>query len=818
MKLQKIKIHFLTSLLIFISMTAFADIPEVDDNAENGKITGTIQDAGDNDYIPYASVVLFNKADSSQVSGVITDENGFFKLDKVPDGEYYLLIDYIGYNKRIIKDISVKKGNKNLELGILKMSKSQNSIEEVEIVEEKDIIQYKIDKKVINVSKKIVASGGTVVDALENTPSVQVDVEGNVSVRGSSNFTVLIDGKPTALSGNDALKSIPAAAVENIELITNPSAKYDPDGTSGIINIIMKKEYKTGVNGIINASVGTALKHSTDFTLNYRTDKVNYFVSASYNKRPQYPTTLIDNETFYNDTLRFVTQDADRTQTMKSYNMKAGADFYLNETNTLSFSGDYGYWGFNLDMDAEITEHTEPISFTDFKRTQSVMEIGGNYVNGNISFDHDFAKDHDLVTSFTYSTWDGENLSDVNEQTTDDTYTNISGANHHRTDRNDVNQDFRFKSDYTRPLSEKSKLEMGIQTRYLVLDSDFSKFDQTFGTTDWVEQTEFSNEMEFTRLIQSAYTTFSSEFKGIQYKLGIRGEYTDRVLTQLTTGKEFIYNKFDYFPTVHLSKQLKKGQQLQASYSKRVNRPQPWNLNPFPMYSDSYISQAGNPSLIPEYTDSYELNYMKRIKIGFAAFEAYYRQTNNGFERTMNVDDDGIVVIGTENLSRNFAYGGEFSGNFKFNKWLSVYASANLYSYNIEGEIVSENVEVQSIKSDFTLNSTISLSKTTRLQLTGFYRAPTITSQGFRSEMYGMNAAISQDFFKRRLSVVLRGRDILQTMKFSFEAESSETKTSFVYNMEAPVIMLNISYKINNYKKRKADPDAETNFGGGGVL
>ncbi len=381
-----------------------------------------------------------------------------------------------------------------------------------------------------------------------------------------------------------------------------------------------------------------------------------------------------------------------------------------------------------------------------------------------------------------------------------------------------MNQDFRFKSDYTRPLGEKSKLEFGIQTRYLVLDSDFSKYDQAYETDEWIEQTEFSNGMEFTRLIQSAYTTFSSEFKGIQYQFGIRGEYTDRLLHQITTGDDYTYNKFDYFPTVHLTKQLEKGQQLQASYSKRVNRPQPWNLNPFPIYSDSYISQAGNPDLIPEYTDSYELNYMKRLKIGFFAFEAYYRQTNNGFERTMDIGDDGIVVIATDNLNRNFAYGGEFSGNFKFNKWLNVYASANLYSYNIEGEIVSENAEVQSIKSDFTVNSTISFTKTTRLQLTGFYRAPTITSQGFRSEMYGMNAALSQDFFKRRLSVVLRARDVLQTMKFSFEAESPDLKTSFVYNMESPVIMLNISYKINNYKKRKEDPDAETNFGGGGVL
>jgi hypothetical protein len=206
---------------------------------------------------------------------------------------------------------------------------------------------------------------------------------------------------------------------------------------------------------------------------------------------------------------------------------------------------------------------------------------------------------------------------------------------------------------------------------------------------------------------------------------------------------------------------------------------------------------------------------MKRFKIGFAALEAYYRQTNNGFERTINLSDDGIIQVGTENLNKNFAYGAELSGNFRFNKWLNIYASANIYSYNIQGEIVTETATVQSIKSDYVLNSTISFTKSTRLQLTGFYNAPTITPQGYRSEMYGMNAAISQDFFKNRLSVVIRGRDILKTMKFKFETQAENINTNFVFNMEYPVIVLNISYKINNYKKRQSESETPSDFGGG---
>ncbi len=294
---------------MFLSLSSFADDP-VDGGIESIKITGTVQDNNDKESLPYATIVIFNKSDSAMVQGTVADYEGNFSLNKIPGGEYYIEINFLGYNKKIIRDISIKKGSKNINLGTVLIKRAAENIEEVEIFGEKDAIEYKLDKKVINVGKKAVASGGTVVDALENTPSIQVDAEGNVTLRGSSDFTVLIDGKPTALSGSDALKGIPASAVENIEIITNPSVKYDPDGTSGIINIIMKKGYQTGMNGIINASVGTRLKYSGDFTLNYRTDKVNYFFSGNYSDRPTYPTVNIYNETFLGDTTRIVNQDA----------------------------------------------------------------------------------------------------------------------------------------------------------------------------------------------------------------------------------------------------------------------------------------------------------------------------------------------------------------------------------------------------------------------------------------------------------------------------------------------------------------------------
>lgn len=808
---------FFLGLILLVSLSSGFSLT-LDDISESGKITGKVQDANDNTSLPYATVVLYSKSDSIIISGTVADYEGNFTLDKIPDGEYYIEVNFLGYYKKVLHDIVIEKGTKTLNIGNVGIEKDAENIEEVEIVGEKDAIEYRIDKKVINVSKKPIAAGGTVVDALENTPSVQIDAEGNVSLRGSGNFTVLVDGKPTALSGNDALKSIPASGVENVEIITNPSVKYDPDGTAGIINIIMKKGFKTGSSGIINASVGSRFQYSGDFTLNMRKEKVNYFVGGGYSYRPSYPTTSINNSTKFDNETRFLEQNQDRSMIMNSYNVKAGADFYFNESNTLTLSGDYGLWGFNMGMDSKNFEYTEPVSSDIYKITNTDLSIEGNYINGNLIFDHDFGKDHDLVTTFTYSTWDGSNSTEVNEQNTDNIWETIFDGNHYRTIRSDLNQDYRIKTDYVRPIGESSKIEAGIQVRLFNLQSSYMLENQEFNSDQWITDAAFDNSMDFSRTISSAYFTYSGMFKGFQYQLGFRGEYTDRMLHVKTTDDNYELNRFDYFPSAHISKQLKKEQQIQASYSRRINRPQPWGLNPFPIFSDSYMRQGGNPALLPEYTDSYELNYMKRFKIGFASLEGFYRQTNNNFQQTITLLDDGIVNIMTENLDKSFSYGAELSGNFRFNKWLNVYASANLYSLNISGDIVSSTIDIRGFNSDFVLNSTFSFTKSTKLTVTGFYNAPSITAQGLRSEMYGLNLAISQNLFKNKLSLTLRGRDVLQTMKFKFHAESEGLNTDFSFNMDSPVIVFSLSYKLNNYKQRKNDPDTETNFGGGGIL
>jgi len=809
---------FLLTLILGLNSVAQKGTNTPPTNLVKGTIKGIVKENSTQAALEYANVAVYSLPDSALISGTITSAEGMFEIKEVPAGKYYVTADFIGYEKQVISALEISSKNRVIDCGVIMLKAASVGIEEVSVTAEKDLVQYKIDKKVVNVDKKLSAKGGTVVDALENTPSIQVDAEGNVSLRGSTNFTVLIDGKPTALSSNDALKQIPASAVENVEIITNPSVKYDPDGTSGIINIIMKKEYKTGVSGLVNASVGSNWQYNTDFNLNYRSEKVNYYIGGSYADRTRYPNTMIQNEMVTNDTTRFVTQEADREQGHNSYSIKGGLDFYLSEKSTLMLSGEYGYFGFNMKMPARTHEYYEPATTDTYYLNDSKLEIGGNYVNANANFEQKFDEKgkHKLEASLIYSTWDGEISSDINEQSSDNLWQTFYSSTRKRTIQNDLNYEYRAKLDYTYPINEKTTLETGYQSRFKILDSDFRKEDFIASSNTWADDAQFHTGMNFHRYIHSVYVSLSGSLLGFDVKAGIRGEYTDRLLESKTVDEKYVLDRFDYFPSLHISKKLKTEQEIQASYSRRINRPQEWNLNPFPIYSDNYISQAGNANLLPEYIDSYELNIMQRFKKGFVTLEGYYRQTNNALERTMNREENSdLIILIPDNLDKNFAYGAELSSNITFTKWFSVYASANIYSFNVQGDIVSENIKTQSLNSDFVLNSNFTFAKTARFQLTGFYNAPKVTAQGQQGEMYGVNMALSNSFLKRKLDVSVRVRDVFQTMQFKFNADSPGLKTNFTFNMDSPSVMFTVSYKINNYKKRKEEEGIDNNIGGG---
>ncbi|MCD4792893.1 MAG: TonB-dependent receptor [Bacteroidales bacterium] len=787
------------------------------DMPKDAVIKGIVKDDQYKTPVKFANVALLSARDSSVVAGVVCDENGYFEMKDLSYGRYYIIVDFIGYEKINIDNIKLYPKQKEKDLGTVYLKHVAENIEEVEIIGERNFIEYKIDRKVINISKNINASGGTIADALENAPSIQVDIDGNVTMRGSSNFKVLIDGKPTVLDANDILQQIPASSVENIEIITNPSVKYDPDGTTGILNIIMKKESRSGFNGVVNASIGTGDKYSSDFLLNYRAKKANYYFGMNYGDRTRSGTGSSMRETYLNDTTNFLISESERNHQRKYYSVKGGVDLFLNDNNTVSFSGRYGYFGFGRETNSQNYEYTFPGTTNIYSFNEGIFEVGGDFYFGNIDFTHNFnKKDHEIYASVQYSGRTGGIENNISENQTDENYSETLSSEKYRTFQDRRKKILRLKLDYTYPVSEKMKFEAGYQSRLRNTPGDY--IHENYVSGDWILDETYSNKYTYIRNIHSVYSSLSGEIIGMQYMLGLRGEYTDRLVEQITSGETYPLQRFDYFPSLHLTKELSKSQQIQVSYSKRVNRPRHWYMNPFSVYSDSYYVRVGNPALLPEYIDSYELSYNKRIKKSFFNIEAYYRQTNNKISRVQELLDDGRILNTFNNLDKEYAYGSELSGNFQLLKWWMMYANANVYRYNIEGETAGITTNSKSTNYDFRLNSTFIFAKTGRLQLNGFYNAPTVTSQGNREGFYFFGAAYKHEFFKRRLSVVVNARDIFRTGKYVYTSEGEGFITENERRREAPVITLSLSYKINNYKQKRGERDEDANEYNDGMM
>ena len=474
------------------------------------------------------------------------------------------------------------------------------------------------------------SAGGSAVDVLENTPSVNVDIDGNVELRGSTNFTVLVDGKPTVLESDEILQQIPASSIENIEIITNPSAKYDPDGAAGIINVIMKHEKKFGLNGIVNVSVGTNDKYKGDASFSYKVGKFNLSAGFDYRDQKRYGTGSQDRRTDYSytntDTSFYMNYAGDRDRHIFGYGFKGGIDYYINDNNTLSISGKYGEREFSRTFSSFYEESTNPVSTKDYYLRSSDVGYSGSSYNLSLNYSLKFKDpNRKLDALLYYSNWDGKRIDDQDKYITDANAIIDTDLNPElrKSDLINPRSQYRYQLDYVSPVGADGMFEAGIQGRYeqKTADYQYSNFDPL--TSTWVDDTDQMNKSDFYRNIQAAYGTFADKFWGFNYKLGLRMEYTDRLLDQNTTEDKYKVNRFDYFPSAYLTKELNKKQQIQMSYSRRINRPSNRNLNPFPNYMDPLNVRLGNPALEPEYVDSYELNFQNRFKKSFIAFETF---------------------------------------------------------------------------------------------------------------------------------------------------------------------------------------------------
>lgn len=804
--------QFLLAISIFfISTTLIAQQgrPSGKTMPKIGTLTGKVIDKTSDSPIEYANVALYSLRDSSVVAGTVTDAKGKFKMTELPPGRFYACIKFIGYDKNTVNDIKIMPNNPVIDLGTVSLTAGADVIEGVEIVGERNQIVYKLDKKIVNPGTIISSQGGTAVDVLENTPSVQVDIEGNVSLRGSGNFMVLIDGRPTPLDPSDALQQVPASTIENIEIITNPSAKYDPDGTSGIINIITKKNKLEGISGQVNINGDSKGAYGGDVLLSYRNSKLNAYLGVNYNQRKMTGRSILENENTFNDTTLYTNTEGDRGGGRNSMGIKAGIDYSITDKDIISVSGRINQMEFARLVENTYEEYSIPADplYTLSSISDDNSERNHNFMSGNVMYQHLFnTTGHKIEASVNYRVGTSDDNS-LNEKTTEDG-TLILGQ---KSTEAGEDQDIRIKVDYVYPINDKYKLEAGYQSRLEQEQEDYLYYEANLTSGEYINITDFNNNSSYSRNIHSLYGMFSGEYNKFSYQLGLRGEYTDRVMEHEGSEDPFTISRLDIFPTVHTAFQLPADQQIYANYARRIQRPRNYYLEPFYSWMDAYNIRVGNPELIPEYIDSYELGYLNQFEDAYFSFEGFFRQTHNKVERTRTTYEANIMLNSFENVGTDYSTGIEAMYNGKLTKWWTLTASGNLYHYLVEGELYGSEFSETSINYGGRLSNSFTLGKTTRLQVDGMYRGPSASAQGTMEDFFFSNAALKQQFLNRKLTLTLQVQDIFGTANREAYIYGDGYYSHYLFQRDAPIYRATLTWNFNNYR-----PDRKSRNGDSG--
>ncbi|HEY0744522.1 MAG TPA: TonB-dependent receptor [Chryseosolibacter sp.] len=766
-------------------------------------VTGGITDDKNNP-IPYASVALFAQQDSSMVGGAVSDESGVFQIATKP-GSYFVKITFLSFTE---KTIQLTKTSGSVDLGIVQLESSARQLDEVVITGEKSQMELQLDKRVFNVGKDMSNTGGNAADILDNIPSVSVGVDGTVSLRGSENVRILINGKPSGLTlrDPDALRQLQANVVERVEVITNPSSRYDAEGEVGIINIILKENKQNGINGTFTASAGYPEFYGGSYSLNIRRKKLNFFSSygSDYRNSPGYNNTF---QRFGDGSTS--QRNSDRQGTELSHNIRGGFDYFMNDKTSLTGSVMYN-------IEDGLTKST--LNVTNFFNDQlenSSVRIDNEHedetnVEGALNFKRVFSSEDHTFTA------DAQYIRSVDGENSDYTQTSADGTIIQRAENIAMEENWFVQGDYVHPFKE-GKAETGFRSTNRIVDNDYGLEEQD-ANGNWVPFPMFNNNLIYTEHIHAAYVMAGKKINKLSIQAGVRGEYSD-IGTELTETNEI--NDRDYFnlfPSVNLGYEVRKNRTWQLSYSKRINRPRFRDLLPFSNFADTRVLFMGNPNLNPEYTHSFETGYLLNWENGSVLSSAYYRYRIGVIERITQVDEEGISRIIPVNLSTQNAYGLEFNVSLSAKKWWQLNTSANFYRAITEGQYQDENF----FSDTYTLNSRTTSKMTFfddfNFQTSFNYRAPRITTQGRELSSYNLDFALGKDILRGKATITANVRDILNTRKnrsiteiFPSDAEDQYFYSSTNGQWRPRQFRVTFTYRLNQNKERRQGRDERGN-------
>ncbi|MES2811307.1 MAG: outer membrane beta-barrel family protein [Bacteroidota bacterium] len=786
---MKLKAILICIWATFAQMQAQTSAPESAIVLNQGNITGKVIDKRNNEALPYASVTV--KQDGKVITGGITKDNGSFSVDNLPLKTLHIEVVFMGY-KKYETDITLSSDTKTLNLKNILLEEEAKELAEVSVVKEKSTVEQKIDRKVITVGKDLIAAGATAADIMNNIPSVSVDQQNNtVSLRGNENVRIFIDGKPSNLSAAQALQQIPSTSIKQIELITNPSAKYNPEGMSGIINIVLNKNANLGFNGNLNTGVnfGKTPKFNGSIDLNYRVNKFNFYTSYSMNHGKSFNEGLIHWDK-YNST-----EDYDLTFKInpfqKNHFSKLGTDFYLNDNNTLSF---YTIQSFS-NPEATFINGIDYINPLTPDKTQ-IQSSTGKETNQtyNLAYKHKFTKpEKTLDVELNY------NLSNEPENSI------FRDENNNLIKTNNVSRDgnnFIANIDYASPLNETTKIEVGLESRF---DGTRNKF---------AVDGNYDSDFEFNRNIQSAYGNYSVQAGKWSYQLGLRLESYDvngtfkKVSQSDDTFKDYI---FTFYPSAFFTYTPSEKNTFNFNYSRRVDRPNMEQVNEIRQWTGLTVEQIGNSDLKPQFTNSVEANYTRKVKIGSITSGAFFRYINDDISQvlTTNPYDADKQLLTFTNFDHNLEYGVEVSGNLDFNKWWNTNFGVDSYFKNNKGIIEDRNgnlveKEINATLFNSRMNHTFKLTKDFRLIWFTMYRMGERSLQFTNKDMWKTDLGARLNLLEGKATLSVRYNDIFKTMKSSFYS-SDPALLNGTFRWESQTVNVNFSYRFGSGKNKALD-------------
>ena len=784
-------------------------------------VSGTVTDSETNIPLEYATISVFNVNSENVINGVITDSNGEFSIG-LNKGNYDFKVEFISFKIKYYKNINV---NNPLSLGTIELSIDENILDEIEVIGEKTEIEIKLDKTVYNIGKDLTLKGNSVSDVLDNLPSVEVDIEGNVSLRGNESVRILINGKPSGLVGissNEALKQFPSESVEKVEVITSPSARYNAEGTAGIINIILRKSKLIGFNGSLSLNSGYPERYGVSANLNYRTKKLNFFNNIGYNTRTSEGSFINETEYFTNQTINnFLNENGVRDSESNSNYLNTGIEYFISDKT--SVVGSYVSRksdGFTNNTN-NVNQNFNAISkFSERLEKESEIDDTNEF---SINLTHDFNKEGHVLTLDYQKEKSSENENSfISNSQLKPIFTKYLSE---RVYTDEIQKSELFKIDYVLPIKKDGQFELGFRRNNQYQDIDYLAENEDLNG-NFVNDLNLSNTLLYNEKVNAFYTQYGNKTNKFSFLLGLRYEESKTTVKQLVNNTNNVKNYNDFFPTLNLSYQIKENETITFGYNRRIRRARSYFINPFPSKSSATNIFQGNPNIDPTYSNGIDLGYLKRYDKLTLNGSIYYRKETGVF--TFISENTGDFVLVNEilvpvlrrtpiNLASNKQVGLELNANLNQSKNWRLNGSLNFYESETLGEYMGIVYDSKNLTWSGRLSNNLKLFSSVDWQTSLRYRAPQKTAVSERKSSIYSNTAFSKDLLKDKITLTFKVNDIFETGKWRIESFNENYRSYSESNWRGGrTLELNLIYRFNQKKKESRNSGGYNDYSEGG--